>query len=237
MALLGAKRPQDSAWQMIVAALWVVLCLPAVAALVGLGGGQIGWHPAQAWFLTTLLFVQVANYAGTRFALPVMLATAGQLALIHVFLPFPLAGLFRALTARELIVLSLAIFLAAMIAAMWVAARYRSRTHAESSSGMAGLDRLWLDFRDTFGVVWALRLMQRVNQSAQQQQWPLRLEWGGFVATDVAESGPGELTDNNASAKSRPIPQEKVLVAHLNNVLRRFVSSQWIAARLGDTLH
>src|SRR5262249_59473752 len=43
-------------------------------------------------------------------------------------------------------------------------------------------EAVWFWFRDHWGVVWALRVLERFNRSAEAQRWPLRLSWQGFVA-------------------------------------------------------
>ena len=43
------------------------------------------------------------------------------------------------------------------------------------------LDATWLWFRDHWGVVWALRLQERFNRTAESLGWPLRLAWDGIV--------------------------------------------------------
>ncbi len=42
-------------------------------------------------------------------------------------------------------------------------------------------DRVWTDFRDLFGTVWSLRVMERVNETARLQQWNWELTWSGFT--------------------------------------------------------
>ena len=50
---------------------------------------------------------------------------------------------------------------------------------------------MWLQFRDAYGAFWALRILGRVNETAELQQWPMRLEWQGFATTD--DASPTEL--------------------------------------------
>jgi hypothetical protein len=75
------------------------------------------------------------------------------------------------------------------------------------------LDHLWLEFRDAFGVLWALRLAERVNASAKQFGWDAALQWHGFTRAD----GAGTAAD---------IPPETLhaLRQNLKNLLRRFLS-------------
>ena len=52
----------------------------------------------------------------------------------------------------------------------------RRATKSESDLG-----RLWAWFRDAWGVVWALRVMERFNRAAESAGWPIRLAWHGVV--------------------------------------------------------
>jgi hypothetical protein len=42
----------------------------------------------------------------------------------------------------------------------------------------------WLAFRNGWGAFWALRVMHRINETAEASQWPVRLTWGGFASAD-----------------------------------------------------
>jgi hypothetical protein len=41
-------------------------------------------------------------------------------------------------------------------------------------------DRLWLRFRDRFGLVWGQRLREQFNRAAANAGWPVVLRWGGL---------------------------------------------------------
>jgi hypothetical protein len=43
------------------------------------------------------------------------------------------------------------------------------------------LEALWFWFRDHWGVVWALRVQERFNRSAEGQRWPIRMSWHGVI--------------------------------------------------------
>ena len=80
-----------------------------------------------------------------------------------------------------------------------------------------GLDRLWAWFRDSWGVVWALRVQERFNRVAESSGWPIRLTWGGVVS--VKPGHPPE------------IPPEAT--ATLAGLLRRFATSARIEEASG----
>lgn len=207
MALFGAKRPQNRAWQFIVLTLWIVLSLPALHAWMFGSGQGFSIHAAQSWFLLILLTMTAANYPPTRFAVSSLIFTIAQLLLLREFLPLATWIPHAADMSLPLAVLALS-----LVSLGWP----KRKTVASP------LDRLWLDFRDAFGVVWGLRVQQRVNQSAAMYQWKLRLDWHGFTPFENATISPDI---------------EKAVRDHLSNLLRRFVSPSWIAERLGTPLN
>ena len=208
IALLGAKRPQNQPWQLVVATLWLVLALPAIQSLVLGKSGAFEIHPARSVFLMGLILFCAANSLISRFWPAVLLATISQLVLLHPNWVAPLPGgegkLLRGITG-----LSSAILVACLC-------RRRGR-------GLDPLDLLWLDIRDRFGLVWSLRMMEQLNFVATSNSWDLRLRWTGFRAMDGS-------ADWNV-----PTEQRHVLRQALHNLLRRFVSTEWIASRLDKT--
>lgn len=207
MALFGAKRPQDRAWQFIVVTLWVVLSLPSVHWWLVGGGEPLSMHAAQSWFLLILWITTSVNYLPTRFAVSSLLVSVAQASLLFDFLP--LASRVPGFTVNSLLVCTVAL---ALTVSGWPKRR----------PAVFALDRVWIDFRDMFGAVWALRVQQRVNQSAMMYRWKLRLDWHGFTLLDATELPPHT---------------EKALQDNLANLLRRFVSPAWIAERLKPGIH
>lgn len=198
MAILGAKRPQDRAWQ------WIVLSLVAFALLPA--GHQWLYHPgsdllletAWQWFVLVIAVIGVSNYLLTSRALA---ATLAGLAL-YCFLgeQFP-AWLRFNVPERDL----------AGVGALALAAHLARR--AADRENLAACDRLWRDFRDLFGATWGLRCTERFNLAASQSGWRAALGWHGFdMPVDQPSLTPPE-------------------VQCLENLLRRFVSPEWIAER------
>jgi hypothetical protein len=204
VALLGAKRPQDRGWQWIVLSLWAILCQPAAEWL--LFGGVAEVHPARFWFLVILMTVGATNGLGTRHWPSSLLYGGGQLALLlpYVSADAPLAGGQAALWGLSGILLS------------WIligASRLPGR------KPRMPLDRAWLDFRDAFGVVWALRILERMNASAKMYDWPLTLSWQGFCPRE--------------SAQYDEVPA--AVEESFRTLLRRFVSPEWIDTRVSTS--
>lgn len=201
VALLGAKRPQDRGWQWIVTSLWVILCQPAGEWL--LFGGVAEIHPARFWFLVILMMVGATNGLGTRHWASSLLYGSGQLALL---LPYfsadaPLTGSHAALCGLGGILLS------------WV---LMSAKNLPDRQPRMPLDRAWLDFRDAFGVVWALRILERMNASAKMYDWPITMTWQGFCPRE--------------SITHDEVPS--LVEESFRTLLRRFVSPQWIDDRV-----
>ena len=92
---------------------------------------------------------------------------------------------------------------------------------------LVDLGQVWSEFRDWFGVVWSLRVMERMNASSQMYRWPVTLEWAGFVWRSSDESPTAQ---RELSARER----EAIELA-LRTLLRRFVSAEWIEDRLSAT--
>jgi hypothetical protein len=208
VALLGAKRPQQRAWNFVVLSLWGVVALPAAEAFYLHPGRTIDVGAVRSWFLWILILLPPINFLPTRFALASLVLFAGQLVAASPHL----ALIRRPLTPQpELVGLAL---IAAALAIAWLLSR-------RATVAVNAYDGLWLDFRDTFGLFWALRVQERVNSAARQSGWGIALTWTGFRSADTGKP----LTEISASI-------EPALRTTFKGLLRRFVSTAWITARL-----
>lgn len=204
MALLGAKRPQDRAWLLIVLSLWVILALPAFELILLGRGDDLDLQDVRAWFLWGLILLEVGHRAATRTWPAALAQAAAQLILLAPYLP-----LIRSTPAEPLRLIGLALPVLAMILLSIAAVRERR--------GAQGYTREWLEFRDVFGVLWALRVAERVNAAAQMYGWPLRLNWTGF-----------ERTDEQPWSDDAAPPQ---LHQTFHSLLRRFVAEEQSSRR------
>lgn len=203
MAILGAKRPQNVGWQWIVATLWIVLILPVGEMFLLWKGGTLDIGAARSWLLVILMFVGLTNYALTKFGFPALLATLGQGFLLLPHLPILGKELEHHYSIGGMLIS------AAIGVAWW-------QTQNVPSHG--GWSLVWTEFRNAFGLVWGLRVMERVNSTAKLCSWANELMWFGFTEQE---------NENDASqAKER----EEVERA-MRTLLRRFVSSDWIERR------
>jgi hypothetical protein len=197
----------------IVAPLAVVLDLPAVTAW------NRDWQPVPLHLevpmlagYAIVLVMGAGNYLGTRFALPALLAAIAML-VVPVSMS-TLHWLPAVATARAVATLLLS-------AAVWSSVLTLSgSSRTTPASGATVFDGLWSDFRDLYGIVWARRVLDRVNATAFQEDWPVRLQLNGFVPVDP--SRPLSLT-----------PEQSGQIEHtLRWLLRRFADPEWIDERI-----
>lgn len=213
MAVFGAKRPQNRAWQLIVLALLAILVMPSVQALLFRAGEPLALHTARRWFLVILVGMGLLNYIGTRFSLSTLLFAAAQVVLLGEALPA--VGKLDS-EWRPAIGLGMGVAGLVLIALRMPRARLSSRP----------IDRCWIDFRDAFGAVWAWRVLERVNATAAVNNWPARLTWHGMAETQNAERQILESVQADA---------QRAMLANLKSLLRRFVNVEWIEARVPNS--
>jgi hypothetical protein len=170
VAVLGARRPYAFAWNFVVLGLVAVMLLPLIESLV------IGTHPAdplRIFFLGATLLVALLNYLPTCFApAVVMLAPALMGEVLTLFAP-------RWLPERSVGLIHLVVLLAPWAA--WGCWRGRRAAAPE-------FDRLWLDFRDRFGLFWSQRVREQFNHAATHAGWPVFLAWRGLRRRSAREA-------------------------------------------------
>lgn len=212
VALLGAKRPQNTGWQWIVLSLWAILCQPSIEWL--LFGGVAEIHPARFWFLVILILVGATNGLGTRNWPASSAFCVGQIILL---LPY--------FSAQPWIASHSAAWWGLQLLFLWglwlTLTGYLARRVAGNQLTGIRLNRVWLDFRDEFGVVWSLRIIERMNAAASMYDWPVILTWHGF--------------EPRVSSTYQDAPA--VVEESFRTLLRRFVSPAWIDARMGESIN
>lgn len=158
VSVLNARRPGNAAWAMLMGLLVVVMLVPWLEGF-GLAAGTDAWDRLRiegvwALFFVLLTGVGVANYVPTRFGLAAVCLGAGLL--------LEAAALYdvdATRAARGSMWVAYPVFLgAAFVVANWTA-RVVQPT-------VSGKNRLWTWFRDAWGVVWALRVQERLNRAA-----------------------------------------------------------------------
>jgi hypothetical protein len=212
ISVLGARRPGSRVWSFfVVLPVMVVLMLPAVTAWNrDLRPTPLRLEAPMIAGYALVLVMGAGNYLGTRFAIPALVSACSSMSIVwsqsELADRYPLHR--SALHAMATIAISLAV---------WLAAHQAAKT---GPSGRKPIDAVWNEFRNLFGIVWGRRVMDRVNVTAQQEGWIVRLHFEGFVPID--SSGPAEL------------PPDQMVRAEqtLRWLLRRFVDPEWIDQRM-----
>lgn len=211
IAVLGAQRPGVRVWNAFV-------LIPLIAVLM--------WPAATLWFrghvpadfrlelpmvigYGLVLVMGAGNYLGTAFAPAATLVIASQILLLVPATPLVSEQTLSSGTAR----LSATCLLVAGLVVAWRIGRRRSASRSP-------YDAVWFDFVDRFGIVWAIRIRERINDRARQEAWRARLEPEGFVwDVDIDE---------------RARRETGARIDHtLRWLLRRFVDEPWLSERLG----
>ena len=215
VAALGARRPGSRVWSwFVVLPVMVVLLLPAVTA----------WNrdlrptplrleiPMLAGYGLVLL-MGAGNYLGTRFALSGFLVAAACLIVVC-----PMSELATRLSWSR----TTASPDGNNSASAWRRGLAPGRPGVAAGTAQNAIERVWNDFRDFFGVVWGRRFMDRVNDAAWHEGWPVRLHFDGLASADA----------------SKPVDLSPEQLARIEQVLRwllrRFVDPEWIDERMRD---
>ena len=207
MSTLGARRPQNRAWEFITASLWIILALPALEVLFARQGESFDVRGLRSWFFVVLIFISVSNIALSRFWISGILFGVVQTLLVSEFLPTWIQFSMESSATVALIVAAIAIGLACFLP-------------VTDRTDRSGIDRIWLRYRDTFGGLWAVRTCESINTYARMQDWEIRLTWDAFVSVDGQP-----WADHELSSDSELVEKIHLL---LKNQLRRFVDDAWI---------
>jgi hypothetical protein len=207
MTVLGARRPGARVWAMfVVLPLLLVFAWPAVVGWVhGFPPERLALETPMLLGYGLVLIMGYGNYLGTRQSLPALLIAASLGWLAWQFAETPEAG--ESLTPiGPTLLCAIAVLLGTTV------------TTAQAQT-LSGEDRVWQDFQEAFGIVWAKRIMDRINHTARQENWSARLEMPGFVWKETIS--PEERFHTQARI-------QHTLRWHL----RRFVDPAWIDSRL-----
>lgn len=210
VAVLGAKRPGVRFWNFFVLIpMLLMLNWPAFSAEaeVLLNSTLDLQAPALMGFVVVLVMV-MGNYFGTIFTFPALLF-CGTLAFALCDFSESLPNFISSeLLERSIVSLLLA---GSLFWSIRILKRETKQRH--------GYGRVWLDFRDWFGILWTRRVMDRLNQTAQKEQWNARLTLEGLQWQD------------DLSVEQRSRTEQKMDHA-FRWMFRRFVDESWIDERL-----
>ncbi len=179
MAVLGARKPGAAAWNAVVVGLLAVLLLPLAEGLL-IGNQSLVW--LRLMFLAGALVLVFLNYLPTCFALAAFIfALAISTESMRLVWPADFDD-FPVPEAASLLALALA---------PWVAfVTWQTRPRPPSE-----FDRLWRNFRNCFGLVWAARLRDQFNRAAANARWPVHLYWQGLHVRRGESLPSGEVQD------------------------------------------
>lgn len=159
VAVLGGRRPGAGAWNFVVGGLLLVLCRPFLQGL-----GELRLEPAHLVLLGGVLAVGVLNY----------LPTGGGLAaaVLAVWTGVEIASL------AELVDVPAGVMPAMLAVVPWL---WMQRLRRGSKREESALAETWRRFRDTFGVLWALRMGEQYaraleNAGLREADDPVRAE-------------------------------------------------------------
>lgn len=180
-SVLNARVPGNRVWAGLMALLVVILLIPWLEVSLRMRRAQ-GFAPLRLdspWnvFYVFMLAIGVTNYLPTRFALAAMGFGATFLleyvALTHADWPPERRAVFWSWVAWS------------FASSLWIARLGAGRR----LSARVPFERLWFWFRDAWGVVWALRIQERFNRTAELKGYPVRLSWFGLVQATGGEDG------------------------------------------------
>ena len=166
VAVLGARRPGASAWNFVIVALLAVDLLPLAESQLTAGILQLNLY--RLICLVAPLAVGVFNY------LPTHLAPAALALLLGCGLEF--ASLATSSSTGQEHRLALEAGWIALAFTPWIALASLRAANPPAPE----FDRLWVDFRNRFGFVWAQRLREQFNRSAANAAWAVVLRWQGL---------------------------------------------------------
>lgn len=218
IAVLGSRRPATRVWLwFVILPMFIVLGLPVVSTWQGgLAPRPLRLEAPAVVSFGLVLVMGAGNYLGTRFTLPAVLFAVALLLLIAP-LSAAVPDTFPAASESQTWA---TICLSASTLLAWRQSKTNGRLSPSTGHPMEACDRLWIDFRDFFGIVWARRIQDRINAVAAKEQWPVRLEMHGIVWIEKDSSV------EKVHAAAKRISQT------FRWLLRRFVDPAWIDQRL-----
>lgn len=171
VAVLGARNPNAAAWQFVVCGLAGVLLLPLIESSVR--DRPIDLSGVRWAFVCGLSVFASLNCLFTRLAFPTILVLVGGT--LTFFIP--------KLTVGDPIVI-FGYFVGVLC--VWSAPAVGWLGFWDRRRDQSPTNRLWLDFRDRYGAVWALRVIEQFNRSAANAGSETTMTWNGLNGVDDA---------------------------------------------------
>ena len=210
ISVLGARRPGYRIWNVFVLLpLLAVLIFPAIAATGFLHtDSRFQLELPSLLGFSVVLVMGTANYFGTRFTLPALLHSTALLLIVLSMTDVTATLVPDAAPARQCA--AVAFMLSTVLAALRA---------GDSNKELPALDQTWRDFVDQFGLMWANRVMTRLNEAASHESWVAEFHWQGIQWVADADT-------------HEQIRTEERITHTLRWLLKRYVASDWIDTRL-----
>ena len=171
VAVLGARRPGSQVWGWFII---LPMCLVLEISAIRLWGNQVIPVSFQLDTPTIVGFCIVmvmglGNYFGTKRTGSVFLF---GLILLLLVAPYSesVPGIFPQKETARIWSTFLLIFLT-----------FFNSRQKEAESLPLPFRKVWLDFLDSYGIVWGKRLMDQMNRTGHDQNWTVHLELEGFI--------------------------------------------------------
>ncbi|MCA9061558.1 MAG: hypothetical protein KDA96_00785 [Planctomycetaceae bacterium] len=211
VAILGARRPGAAAWPwFVVLPMLIVLSWPTMSQVMGsdLTRSLAPCVPA-AFGILLVTVMGTGNYFGSGNTSAFFSSAVAVSLLTSRHFGFHWRSDLQFLASGLLL----------MAALQFACRRIANLRHMPCGTQLERMNRTWFLFRDLYGIVWARRVMDRVNQFAVREKWQLRLSLDGF---EPHPDNPGKIDHPELD---RPT---EIFVW----ILRRFASTDWIAQHL-----
>jgi hypothetical protein len=179
VALLGAKRPQNKAWNWIVVSAVAVLLLPAIETWLYRSPRPLGVSLVRNVLPWTLVGVGVLNYLGTANY------WRGLLGGVAVSLPF-FQSVLPAAAANRFVEqipdwIPPTLLVCAVVPPFLKRPSRKTETTVSSASHELHIEHLnavWRRFRDWYGMTWSLYVLDRICTGTANSQKQPSLGWG-----------------------------------------------------------
>lgn len=215
ISVLGARRPVSRVWTwFVLLPLVLVFAWPVLAALAQ--GQTVTPFTLEEPMLIAYVFVLVmgaGNYLGLCSSVPALLWMTGLALIVLPLCPATAGWLLEPQMVRSWAALF-------VTAAGWIADRLAEKRARTAGDSQLPVDRVWLDFRELFGIVWARRVQERFNDMAREKGINVRLGIRGLEGTSDMQPAACFDAQNLAAAESM-----------MQWVLQKFVDPEWIRLR------
>ena len=188
VSVLGARKPGEHAWALLCGIFIGIGLLPLLEGMALSRKfdilDRLRLDSPWTWFLALVVFAGVSNYLPTRhFKSSVALG----LGLVwHLWLIWKPTGRGE-WRGDHWWILPWCMALTVLMAGTRLTAKKPVRPDS--------FHALWLPFRDAWGAAWALRVLERFNQAAVKNAWPVRLQWFGLYPAASADQDAADSFD------------------------------------------